>query len=155
MIDFARLTDGSVLNVPTGVHRIPSPVRIAGKRDIRVIGEDGAILRGTIPLRRADFTEESPGVFSASVPVPVDGFFIGARRYSMARYPKATDPSVPFAYCGSRKKRRCDCGAFGKSAGLFANHALTVIQIRSSGEIIPFCRRRLTACRLSSRFPVL
>ncbi len=96
MIDFTRLTDGSVLHVPAGVHRIPSPVRIAGKRDIRVIGEDGAILRGTIPLRRADFTEESPGVFSASVPVPVDGFFIGARRYSMARYPKATDPSVPF-----------------------------------------------------------
>ncbi len=95
-IDFSHLTDGSVVHIPAGVHRIPSPVRIEGKRDLHVIGEDGAILRGTLPLRRADFTEESPGVFSASVLVPVDGFFVGARRYTMARYPKATDPAAPF-----------------------------------------------------------
>jgi hypothetical protein len=103
MTDFAPLSErieniapGGVLRIPAGIHRIASPVRIAGKRDLLIVGEDGAVLRGTVPLRRADFTEESPGVFSAPVPTPVDGFFVGDRRYTMARYPKATDPEAPF-----------------------------------------------------------
>ena len=103
MTDFAplnarieQIAPGGVLRIPAGIHRIASPVRIVGKRDLLIVGEDGAVLRGTVPLRRADFTEESPGVFSAPVPAPVDGFFVGDRRYTMARYPKATDPEAPF-----------------------------------------------------------
>ena len=96
MIDFTHLTDNTVLYIPAGVHRLDSPVRIVGKRNIRIVGEDGAILCGTIPLQRADFIEEAPGIFSAPVPAPVDAFFVGERKYTMARYPKATDPDAPF-----------------------------------------------------------
>ena len=89
-------SSGDILYIPAGIHRISAPIRIAGLRDLCLIGEDGAVLCGTIPLCRADFTEEAPGVFSASVPAPVDGFFVGDRAYTMARYPKATDPDAPF-----------------------------------------------------------
>ena len=95
-IDFERLTDHSVLTVPAGIHRFPSPIRIRGKKDIRIVGEDGAVLRGTIPLPREDFAEEESGVLSVSVPCPVDGFWSGSRRYENARYPKRTDPALPF-----------------------------------------------------------
>ncbi len=103
MTDFSTLRErigdarpGSVLLIPAGVCRIPSPLRIAGARDLHVVGEDGAVLRGTVSLRRADFTEEAPGLFSAPVPAPADGFFVGGRRYTMARYPKAADPDAPY-----------------------------------------------------------
>ncbi|MBO6053336.1 MAG: hypothetical protein J6Q17_06330, partial [Clostridia bacterium] len=92
----ARCSPGDILRIPAGIHRVSAPLRITGLRDLHLIGEDGAVLRGTIPLRRADFTEEAPGVFSASVPARVDGFFVGDRAYTMARYPKATDPDAPF-----------------------------------------------------------
>ncbi len=95
MIDFEHLADGTTLHIPAGVHRFSAPVRITGKR-IRIVGEEGAVLRGTIPLRRKDFTQIRPGVFAAKVPQPVDAFYIGNRKYKMARYPKATDPDAPF-----------------------------------------------------------
>ncbi len=87
---------GALLRIPAGIHRITSPIRIAGKKDLRLIGEDGAVFRGTVPLRRADFQEIADGVFSAPVPRRADGFFVGDRRYTMARYPKASDPDAPF-----------------------------------------------------------
>ena len=94
--DFQHLTDDSVIKIPAGVHRFAEPVRISGRKNVRVVGEDGAVLTGTVALRREDFTEEEPGVFSASVPCPVDGFWSGSRRYVNARYPKCTDPDLPF-----------------------------------------------------------
>lgn len=96
MADFSSLSDHSVLRIPAGIHHITSPIRISGKHDIHIIGENGAILRGTIHFNRADFIEESPGVFSAPVAMPVDVLWVGGRRYTMARYPKATSPDVPF-----------------------------------------------------------
>ena len=71
MTDFALLNErieniapGGVLSIPAGMYRISSPIRLTGKRNIRIVGKDGAVLCGTISLRRADFTEEAPGVFS-------------------------------------------------------------------------------------------
>ena len=97
-IDWENLSDGSVLHLPAGVYRFSAPVRLTGKRHIRIVGEDGAVLRGTVPLRREDFEKIEPGVFSASLPAggTADGFFIGDRRYEMARYPKRTDPDAPY-----------------------------------------------------------
>ncbi len=91
-----HLTDNSVIKIPAGVHRFTEPVRISGVKNVRIEGEDGAVLMGTIPLCRSDFTEGEPGVFSAAVSRPVDGFWSGSRRYTNARYPKFTDPSLPF-----------------------------------------------------------
>ena len=95
-IDWDSLSDGCVLRVPAGVVCFPEPVRLTGKRNIRVIGEDGAVFRGTVPLRREDFAEIEPGVYSVPMPVKADGFYIGGRRYEMARYPKRTDPDAPY-----------------------------------------------------------
>lgn len=96
--NFRHLTDNSVIKIPAGVHRVTEPIRISGAKNVRIVGEDGAILMGTIPLCREDFAEEAPGVFSAAVSRPVDGFWSGSRRYTNARYPKLTDPALPF--CG-------------------------------------------------------
>lgn len=93
---FQNFRDNTVIRIPAGIHRFTEPIRIEGRRNIRFVGEDGAVLRGTVALSRADFTEEEPGVFSAPVPHPADGFYIGGRRYEMARYPKKTDPDAPF-----------------------------------------------------------
>ncbi|MBQ3706758.1 MAG: hypothetical protein II889_02515 [Clostridia bacterium] len=88
--------DNTEIRIPAGVHRFREPVRIRGKKNIRIIGEDGAILRGTVVLRRADFEEIEPGLWAAPVPSAADGFWIGERAYEMARYPKRTDPDAPF-----------------------------------------------------------
>ncbi|MBE6724568.1 MAG: PDZ domain-containing protein [Ruminococcaceae bacterium] len=95
-IDWDSLSDGCVLRIPAGVVCFSEPVRLTGKRNIRVIGEDGAVFRGTVPLRREDFAEIEPGVYSVPMPVKADGFYIGGRRYEMARYPKRTDPDAPY-----------------------------------------------------------
>ena len=45
--DFQHLTDDSVIKIPAGVHRFAEPVRISGRKNVRVVGEDGAVLTGT------------------------------------------------------------------------------------------------------------
>jgi len=94
-MNFNNLCDHSVIRIPTGIHRLSSPVVICGN-DIRIVGEDGAVLSGTVALSRADFTENEPGVFSAPVPFPADALIVCGRRYTMARYPKKTDASAVF-----------------------------------------------------------
>lgn len=88
--------DNTEIRIPAGIHRFREPVRIRGKKNIRIIGEDGALLCGTVALRRADFEEIEPGLWAAPVPGAADGFWIGERAYEMARYPKRTDPDAPF-----------------------------------------------------------
>ena len=93
---FQTITGGSELVIPSGVHYLKEPVRLSGSH-IRIRGEEGAVLRGTLPLKREDFREEGDGVFSASLPCAADAFYIGSRKYTMARYPKADRPGDVFA----------------------------------------------------------
>lgn len=95
MLDLSRISNGETLRIPSGIHSVTEPILISGE-NIRIIGEDGAILSATKALHRDDFTEVENGVFSASVPSRVDGLYISGKKYTMARYPKMTDPSVPF-----------------------------------------------------------
>ena len=81
--------------IPSGIHYLSEPVILTGKQ-IRIRGEEGAILRGTLRLSRADFTEVEPGVWCAAVRCQADAFYIGERKYSMARYPKANRPGDVF-----------------------------------------------------------
>ena len=94
-MNFSNLHDHSVVHIPAGIHRLSEPVTIRGT-DIRIVGEDGAVLSGTIALSRADFTETEAGVFSAPVPFPADALIVSGHRYTMARYPKKTDASTVF-----------------------------------------------------------
>ena len=95
MSDFKTITPGEEIHIPAGIHHITEPIRVHGN-NIRIVGEEGAELHGTIRLHRTDFTETEPGVFAADVPSPVDAFYVGGRRYTMARYPKFTDPDMVF-----------------------------------------------------------
>ncbi|MBQ8402438.1 MAG: hypothetical protein IJX14_10985, partial [Clostridia bacterium] len=81
---FNNIRSGTTVRIPSGVHHISSPIVIRGK-NIRILGEDGAVLRGTIRLHRNDFTETEPGVLAAAVSSPVDAVYIGNRKYTMAR----------------------------------------------------------------------
>jgi hypothetical protein len=89
------LTDNATLRIPAGVHYITAPILVRGKH-IRIIGEDNAVLRGSIRLGRQDFFEAEEGVLAAKVNRPVDGLYVGGRKYRMARYPKFTDPDEVF-----------------------------------------------------------
>lgn len=93
--DLVNLPDGTTLPIPSGVYHFREPVRLSGK-NITLLGEPGTVFRGTLPLTRADFTESEPGVHTAPVPAPVDALYVGGRKYRMARYPKATDPNLPY-----------------------------------------------------------
>ena len=95
MFDLNRFKTADGYKIPAGVHYLTEPIQISGK-NIRISGEDGATLRGTIRLSRADFTEVEPGVWCASVPAAADALYIGDRKYSMARYPKADRPGDVF-----------------------------------------------------------
>jgi len=95
MLDFTNIENDSLFCIPSGIHYITNPIRITGK-NIRIVGEDGAVLRGTIQLSGKDFTETEPGVYSAAVPYPADAFYIGKQKYRMARYPKYRDPDAVF-----------------------------------------------------------
>ena len=89
------IESGATVRIPAGVHYVPELVVLTGK-DIHIIGEDGAILRGTVKLSRTDFRETEPGVWRARVSHKADAFYIGDRKYSMARYPKADWPEEVF-----------------------------------------------------------
>ena len=95
MTDFRHITTGDVIHIPAGVQYITEPIRIRGK-NIRIVGEEGAALHGSLRLHRDDFRETEPGVYTAEVPLPVDAFYVGERKYTMARYPKYTDPDAVF-----------------------------------------------------------
>ena len=89
------LTDHTTLCIPAGVHYITEPIVLRGKH-IRITGEDSAVLRGSVRLGRKDFSEVEAGVLAAKVSRPVDGLYVGGRKYHMARYPKYTDPDAVF-----------------------------------------------------------
>jgi len=76
--------------IPAGVHYVAEPIVLRGE-NIRIAGENGAVLRAAVKLSRGDFWEEEPGVWCAKVPKTADGFYIADRKYKMARYPKAKD----------------------------------------------------------------
>ncbi len=88
------LTDHTTFRISAGVHYITEPITVRGKH-IRIIG-DSAVLRGSIRLGRKDFFEVEEGVLAAEVARPVDGLYVGGRKYRMARYPKYTDPDAVF-----------------------------------------------------------
>ena len=90
-----QFRNDSDIFIPSGIHYLSAPVVLKG-RHIRIIGEDGAVLCGTHKLTKTDFTETSPGVWCACVPGQADGFYIGDRTYTMARYPKACRPGDVF-----------------------------------------------------------
>ena len=91
-----KIIEGNTtLTIPAGVHYLTEPVKLTGQ-NIRIIGEDGAVLRGTEKLSREDFRETEPGVWCAEVSRKADAFYIGNRKYVMARYPKADHPEQVF-----------------------------------------------------------
>lgn len=92
---FHTITDGSEILIPSGVHYLREPIVLKG-RHIRIRGEEGAVLRGTLRLKYSDFVEAEPGVWSAALPCAADAFYIGDRKYAMARYPKADRPGEVF-----------------------------------------------------------
>ncbi len=96
MSDLFNISSGTTVRIPAGVHSITEPIVISGE-NIRIIGEDNSILSGTKTLQRSDFIEVESGVYSADVPSRVDGLYISGKKYTMARYPKATDPNAPFS----------------------------------------------------------
>ena len=61
MFDLQQFRTADGYKIPAGVHYLTEPIKISGK-NIRISGEDGATLRGTMRLSRADFTEVEPGV---------------------------------------------------------------------------------------------
>ena len=95
MFDLNQFRTADGYKIPAGIHYLTEPVKIS-ENNIRIYGEDGAVLRGTLRLTRKDFTEDEPGVWTASVPCKVDAFYVGDRKYTMARYPKANRPNEPF-----------------------------------------------------------
>ena len=95
MFDLNRYKTANGYLIPSGIHYITSPIRISGEH-IHIKGEDGAILRGTYPLSCSDFTQEGSGVWTATLPYKADAFYVGTRKYTMARYPKANRPREVF-----------------------------------------------------------
>ena len=95
MFDIRKFRSGQDILIPAGIHHVTQPILLTEK-DLCIRGEEGAILRGTMPLSREDFTEEFPGVWSARVFCPADALYIGSRKYTMARYPKADRPGEVF-----------------------------------------------------------
>ena len=90
-----RIESGAIVHIPAGVHYLAEPMILTGG-NIRIAGEEGAVLRGTVKLSRGDFREVEPGVWRADVKHKADAFYIGDRKYSMARYPKADRPEDVF-----------------------------------------------------------
>ena len=95
MLNIEEYRLGNEILIPTGIHYITEPIVIT-ENNLRIRGEDGAVLRGTLPLKCEDFTEEVPGVWSAPIPLAADALYIGNRKYTMARYPKADRPGDVF-----------------------------------------------------------
>lgn len=95
MIPFDKIQNDTELIIPAGIHHIPEPIIITGK-NIRIRGEKGAVLRGTLPIPREDLRQEGPGIWSAPVSKPADALYVGDRKYAMARYPKADRPGMPY-----------------------------------------------------------
>ena len=94
-VNSMNIQDDSIIHIPKGIHYLTEPMILRGK-NIRIVGDD-SVLRGTIKLCQKDFTEIEPGVFSAAVAVLADAFYIGTRKYRMARYPKANDTETVFS----------------------------------------------------------
>lgn len=95
MFDIHQFRTGNEIRIPAGIHHITEPI-VLSEKNLHIRGEEGAVLRGTLPLHRADFREVSPGIFEAAVPCKADALFIGHRKYTMARYPKADRPGDVF-----------------------------------------------------------
>ena len=95
MFDIRKYRTGNEILIPAGIHHVTEPI-VLTEKNLCIRGEEGAILRGTIPLSREDFTQEAPGVWSARVFCPADALYIGSRKYTMARYPKADRPGDVF-----------------------------------------------------------
>lgn len=90
-----NVSSNTIVTIPSGVHYIEKPIIVSGE-NIRITGEDGAVLCGAISLTRKDFTETEPGVFCAEVPGRADGLYLKSEKYIMARYPKYSDPDAIF-----------------------------------------------------------
>ncbi len=81
--------DNRTVVIPAGIYRLAEPLVLRGKH-LRVVGEGTVVFRGTVPVRREG------EVFPVPANMKADGFYIGDRRYRTARYPKASDPFLPF-----------------------------------------------------------
>ena len=95
MFDIRKFQSGNEILLPAGIHYVTEPI-VLSENGLRIRGEEGAVLRGTMPRKREDFTEEAPGVWTAPAPHGADALYIGSRKYTMARYPKADRPGDVF-----------------------------------------------------------
>jgi len=116
MFNINSYRHGNQIKIPSGIHHISQPITLTGE-NIRITGEKNTVLRGTLPLSRAAFCEHEEDIWCADVPCAVDAFYIGARKYAMARYPKASHPDEIFggyaADCISPSKTREWADPFG------------------------------------------
>jgi len=116
MFNINSFRHGNQIKIPSGIHHISQPITLTGE-NIRITGEKNTVLRGTLPLSRAAFCEQEEDIWCADVPCAVDAFYIGARKYAMARYPKASHPDEIFggyaADCISPSKTREWADPFG------------------------------------------
>lgn len=95
MVPMSITSDNSVVHIPAGIHRLPEPIRISG-RNIRILGEPGAVLRRTKTILPEEWRQENGNIYSVSCEEPADGLYVGGHRYRMARYPKYTNPDAVF-----------------------------------------------------------
>ncbi len=83
----------TIIRIPTGKNHPDKPYHIAGNH-IRIIGDDHAVLTGTIPLSETDYVWQplENGKFYTCIPMPdttaVCGLVVNDKPYRMARYPK-------------------------------------------------------------------
>lgn len=95
MIPADITTDNTTIHIPAGIHRLARPIRISGK-NIRIIGETGASLRCTKIIPADAWTHENENIYSVPCEEPADGLYFGTFRYTMARYPKFSNPDTVF-----------------------------------------------------------
>jgi len=100
MQDLSSIESSTTVVIPTGVHHITKPVQISGT-DIRIVGEEGAILRGTVSLAGHTWTDGGNGRFFTSLDKTADALYVNGRKYRMARYPKYSSDDLPFGGCSA------------------------------------------------------
>ena len=79
------------MRIPSGVHYIKEPIVIT-EDDLDIIGEDGAILRGTVKVDSV-WTQMDGGIYQAHSELKADALYDDGVKYRMARYPKY-DPNI-------------------------------------------------------------
>ena len=107
MFEIENIGGSKIMRIPSGIHYIPKPIAIA-EDHLRIVGEEGAVLRGTCPIGEQHWEEVDTGKYRTIVDKVPDALYLSGRKYHMARYPKY-DPAISIfggysADCLSKEK---------------------------------------------------